>query len=271
VKAGKGPILRSGGVRSGCTLIELLVVIAIIALLCAVLLPALAKAKDSAKSAACKSNLRQLGIALNLYVGDHEKYGGKGGVYVGEAFAGIAGTGMNWLNPYLNGFGDPTAQYAFIEGRRSVFSCPAEPPRYVRGLFGAPGRYMYEPGYGYNELGTGWKKNHRLGLGPTRQLADVLDNTFIMGEWHVTPAQIRDPGNMIAIGDGNGWLAPNHPLGIVDHLHSSSVFLRHREKANIVFCDGHVESARGSKWIEETDTARALWNNDNLPHPETWR
>ncbi len=54
----------------GFTLVELLVVIAVIAILAALLLPALAKAKASAQSAACKSNLRQLGIALTIYLGD---------------------------------------------------------------------------------------------------------------------------------------------------------------------------------------------------------
>src|ERR1043166_8316076 len=61
------PIFQSS---TAFTLIELLVVVAIIAILAALLLPALSKAKDSAKAAKCQSNLKQLGIALTLYVDD---------------------------------------------------------------------------------------------------------------------------------------------------------------------------------------------------------
>jgi prepilin-type N-terminal cleavage/methylation domain-containing protein/prepilin-type processing-associated H-X9-DG protein len=56
----------------GFTLLELLVVVALIALLAALLLPAVAKSKERGKSAACLSNLRQTGIALQLYVQDHD-------------------------------------------------------------------------------------------------------------------------------------------------------------------------------------------------------
>src|SRR6266542_358389 len=243
----------------GFTLVELLVVISVIAILAALLLPALAKAKASAQSAACKSNLRQLGIALNMYLGDYRKYPGPIMYEDGSTFeANFLSSSWSYpLNAYLPGQASPnTAEGDYREyAHPSVFTCPAVPKQWVSTLAGSNnGGWAYVSGYGYNVKGTGWVpvNGQELGLGPRRigVHSQYGDPGTIL--W-TSESQVRAPSDMIAIGDdfhpGNMFLSPEHP----DLPGEAMLGNRHNSGSNILFCDGHVEHEKREQWIKPTE------------------
>jgi prepilin-type N-terminal cleavage/methylation domain-containing protein len=114
-------------VHRGFTLIELLVVMAIISILAALLMPALALAKEKARVIACLSNLRQMGIAIHLYATDHDDR------LVPAAYSVRRGSPSQegWPTLLVNGrylTAPPARSYNSLPATRSVFRCPSGLP-----------------------------------------------------------------------------------------------------------------------------------------------
>ncbi len=279
------------------TLIEMLVVIAVIAILAGLLLPALSRAKQAAHSAVCRSNVRQLGIALISYVGDHAAYP----MFIRprtnappdapawwfqqlETYSGATWPATNYLTPRQP-----------VEANTGLYVCPG----YSRlpGVFALSALASYREqtipagSYGYNWTGGSLYRDPLLGLGggPAR-----IGRPSV---WDVRESEVSNPSGMIALGDAALLLAPageskgkivgcsnlaealwnipvridlgmERPPTLPGDYDSPVVAMRRRHggRWNIVFCDGHVENVRTKALCGRSDDVLKRWNKDNLPH-----
>jgi prepilin-type processing-associated H-X9-DG protein/prepilin-type N-terminal cleavage/methylation domain-containing protein len=239
--------------KSAFTLMELLVVIAIIGILAALLLTAISKGKGMAQRISCVSNLHQFGIGLHNYLeGNHgypiliDNNGGASLWYVQLAQSGVGSAQTSesfWTNGVWN---CPTVRWS------KHFFTNATPPF----------------SYAYNAYGLTFATNNTIGDGEMLGLGGH-PNPHSIKLSATTESEIVSPSEMMAIGDDffGGSVFARASVTQLEEFGNAQT--RHQGKANVVFCDGHVESPTLKFLFEDTsDVALVRWNRDHLPHRE---
>ena len=235
-----GTIRQVTGTRtSALTLVELLVVIAIIAILAALLFPAVSSAKARAQRTHCVSNLHQSGVALNVLLNDKQAFP----LWIGSTNT----EDGRWYAEQLErgglGISKPDV-YFYQEG---VWRCPSA----------TASHRVDNPHYRYNAFGllSVGNRTNNFGL-----LGQYVDNPETLAP--IRESEVVVPAEMMAIGESDAFafmrsLRYDFPGGL----------LRHQGRANVLFCDGHAESAMRRALFDDTnDAALVRWNRDHQPH-----
>ena len=235
---------------TGFTLIELLMVVAVIALLLAILMPALSRARALAKRAVCTRHLQQLGIAWNSYLTDYNNrfyqlpnanmyYGG---------WHSKKGWWPRVLNLYVYGVGADS----MTEQSAKVFCCPAD-----RG--GVPGLSPYVQVYHMH--GTSYQTNLFLIGPPTNNIpyskyTQDLDNAIFERLPNLTADRVSGPSRMLLMGD-YGWVNQWDPMDPGEdpdtELKELAEWHGRTDCHSVVFLDGHAKYMKIQKGIYVAD------------------